>query len=214
MLRGGTPKFSQRGIIRIQVWRKSTFAVLKLGKNDDPLVKKGPIMTWCLILKKEEKKQKLKNKKMLALVYQNYDPLLTLNIFHTFFCFYCWPCAIFSFHHCSIVFLILFSIYFSKKLVNFLILCDALRDLVPFVQFKKRGKRQWRSATFWKIPGSNRYRISCNPKFCRETWIVLCLRFLNPFVPNAPFVYLLKTSENRKVSWYFQGVGKGSIRNE
>ena len=45
MLRGGTPKFSQRGIIRIQVWRKSTFAVLKLGENDDPLVKKGPIMT-------------------------------------------------------------------------------------------------------------------------------------------------------------------------
>ena len=26
--------------------------------------------------------------------------------------------------------------------------CDALRDLVPFVQFKKREKRQWMSATF------------------------------------------------------------------
>ena len=29
--------------------------------------------------------------------------------------------------------------------------CDALRDLVPFVQFKKRGKHQWRSVTFIKV---------------------------------------------------------------
>ena len=26
--------------------------------------------------------------------------------------------------------------------------CDALRDLVPFVQFKKREKRPWRSVNF------------------------------------------------------------------
>ena len=26
---------------------------------------------------------------------------------------------------------------------------DALRDMVPFVQFKKREKHPWRSATFW-----------------------------------------------------------------
>ena len=30
------------------------------------------------------------------------------------------------------------------------ILCDALRDLVPFVQFKKREKHSWRSVTFSK----------------------------------------------------------------
>ena len=29
-----------------------------------------------------------------------------------------------------------------------LILCDALRALVPFVQFKKRKKHSWRSVTF------------------------------------------------------------------
>ena len=28
-----------------------------------------------------------------------------------------------------------------------------LRDLVPFVQFKKREKHPWRSATFSKVPG-------------------------------------------------------------
>ena len=36
----------------------------------------------------------------------------------------------------------------------------------------------------------------------------------NPFVPNAPFFYPLKTSENRKVFWYFQGVEIGCIGNE
>ena len=33
------------------------------------------------------------------------------------------------------------------------IICDALRDLVPFVQFKKRKKHPWRSVTFSKVPG-------------------------------------------------------------
>ena len=37
---------------------------------------------------------------------------------------------------------------------------------------------------------------------------------INLFVPNAPFLYPLKTSENRKVFWCFQGVDKGSIGNE
>ena len=29
--------------------------------------------------------------------------------------------------------------------------CDALHDLVPFVQFKKREKHPWRSVTFSKV---------------------------------------------------------------
>ena len=37
---------------------------------------------------------------------------------------------------------------------------------------------------------------------------------LSPFVPNATFLYPLKTSENRKVFWYFQGVEKECIGNE
>ena len=31
--------------------------------------------------------------------------------------------------------------------------CDVLRDLVPFVQFKKREKHPWRSLTFSKVAG-------------------------------------------------------------
>ena len=36
----------------------------------------------------------------------------------------------------------------------------------------------------------------------------------NPFVSNAPFLYLLKTSENLTVFWYFQGVEKRCTGNE
>ena len=36
----------------------------------------------------------------------------------------------------------------------------------------------------------------------------------NPFVPNAPFPYPLKTSENLTVFWFFQEVEKGFIGNE
>ena len=36
----------------------------------------------------------------------------------------------------------------------------------------------------------------------------------NPFVPNAPFLYLLKISDNLTVFWCFQGVEKGYIGNE
>ena len=38
--------------------------------------------------------------------------------------------------------------------------------------------------------------------------------FLNPFIPNAPFLYSLKTSENLRVCWCFEGVEKGCIGNE
>ena len=31
--------------------------------------------------------------------------------------------------------------------------CDALRDFVSFVQFKKREKKPWRSVTFSKVAG-------------------------------------------------------------
>ena len=31
--------------------------------------------------------------------------------------------------------------------------CDALRDLVPLVPFKKREKHPWRNVTFSKVAG-------------------------------------------------------------
>ena len=36
----------------------------------------------------------------------------------------------------------------------------------------------------------------------------------NPFIPNAPFLYPLKTSENITVFWCFQAVEKGCIVNK
>ena len=42
-----------------------------------------------------------------------------------------------------------------------------------------------------------------------KEWEKLLIR-LNPFVPNTPFLYPLKT-ENLKVFWCFQGVEKGCI---
>ena len=42
-----------------------------------------------------------------------------------------------------------------------------------------------------------------------------CLNpMFNQFILNAPFLYPLKTSENRKVFWCFQGLGKECISNE
>ena len=32
-------------------------------------------------------------------------------------------------------------------------ICDALRDLVPFVKYKKHQKYSWRSVTFSKVAG-------------------------------------------------------------
>ena len=37
--------------------------------------------------------------------------------------------------------------------IQLLYICDALRDLVPFLQFKKCGKHPWRSVTFTKVAG-------------------------------------------------------------
>ena len=38
--------------------------------------------------------------------------------------------------------------------------------------------------------------------------------YINPFVPDAPFLFPLKTSENLTVFWCFQGVEKGCTANE
>ena len=41
----------------------------------------------------------------------------------------------------------------------------------------------------------------------------IATRWVNPLIPNALFFYSLKTSENRKVFWYFPGIEKGYIGN-
>ena len=39
------------------------------------------------------------------------------------------------------------------RLQILVLICGAMRDLVPFVQFKKREKHPWRSVTFSKVAG-------------------------------------------------------------
>ena len=41
----------------------------------------------------------------------------------------------------------------SKLSQNLFYICDALRDLVAFVQFKKREKHPWRKVNFSKVAG-------------------------------------------------------------
>ena len=48
----------------------------------------------------------------------------------------------------------------------------------------------------------------------RKQQTMLFLGNVNPFVPSVLFLYPLKTSENRKVLWSFQGVEKGCIGNK
>ena len=45
------------------------------------------------------------------------------------------------------------DIYYPKSLACNAPRCGALRDLVPFVQFKKREKHPWRSVYFSKVQG-------------------------------------------------------------
>ena len=48
----------------------------------------------------------------------------------------------------------------KEKLIQKNISCDALHDLIQFVQFRKREKHAWRSDTFSKIAGV--YQVALN----------------------------------------------------
>ena len=61
--------------------------------------------------------------------------------------------------------------------------------------------------TSWKTSENQRYSDVFRGCIVRPR----DMKWINPFVPNAPFLYPLKTSENRKVFWCFQGVEKGCI---
>ena len=46
---------------------------------------------------------------------------------------------------------------YGKNNLITVILCDTLRDLVPFVQFKEREEHPWRSVTF----GKENHQVCC-----------------------------------------------------
>ena len=49
--------------------------------------------------------------------------------------------------------IMIITVHMKDGSVNMKTIYDALRDLVPFVQFKKRKKHPWKSVTFRKIAG-------------------------------------------------------------
>ena len=60
----------------------------------------------------------------------------------------------------------------------------------------------------------NLLNMSAKLKLFENYFIDFIEASINSFIPNGPFLYPLKTSENRKVFWCFQGVEKGCIRNK
>ena len=77
-------------------------------------------------------------------------------------------------------------------------ICDALCDLVPFVQFKKREKHPWRSVNFNKVAGFS----------LKLTLLYGCLsRFLSytngTKSRNAPYFFKTGMDFELKVSVYF-----------
>ena len=62
--------------------------------------------------------------------------------------------------------------------------------------------------------------LPCYPVNCQclwkktlieKKWLIFLYANINPFVPNTPFLYPLKTSENLTVFWCIHGVEKGCI---
>ena len=49
---------------------------------------------------------------------------------------------------------VLHRVQSSCTAITLITIRDVLRDLLPFVQFKKRKKHPWRSITFSKVAGS------------------------------------------------------------
>ena len=85
-------------------------------------------------------------------------------------------------------------------------ICNALRDLVPFVQFKKHP---WRSVTFSKVAGNFTKRVTLPWVFFTflklykwyqtaksVSYVSFRCKFVNPFQANVPFLFPLKKSED------------------
>ena len=83
--------------------------------------------------------------------------------------------------------------------------CDALRDLILFVQFKKREKHPWRSVNFSKVAG---WSLINAPQRTTNTWL------LQPFKHTTCISCWNEVETVVGCFWCFQGVEKGCIENE
>ena len=87
-------------------------------------------------------------------------------------------------------------VYFNPNLIDH---SAALRDLVPFIQFKKREKHPWRSVTFSKVAGwlileQNASDIFMNSSPCHCTYCVPLFYIYDYCCVQA--TALLKVNEN------------------
>ena len=71
--------------------------------------------------------------------------------------------------------------------MNYSIICDALRDLEPFVQFKNREKHPWRSATF-SAEACNFTKSNTRPRFLNCTNCTKSRSFLFAKTNNFQFI--------------------------
>ena len=75
------------------------------------------------------------------------------------------------------------------------IICDNLHDLVPFVQFKKREKRPWKSVTFSKAAGFSLQKNN-TPQWALFTsyklyiWYQIARRIKYTILVKVPFSFL------------------------
>ena len=70
---------------------------------------------------------------------------------------------------------------------------------------------------FWKILLLTKFTVN-RPFLCAKVYsgslVLEISKTSNPFVPNAPCLYPMKTTEHLTVFWCFQGVEKGCIKKE
>ena len=93
-----------------------------------------------------------------------------------------------------------------------------LRRKLFFSQKVKQFGRE-KSTIAWGIfSGKGKPRFSFRGSTCTGITLKRTIQFnmiyINPFVPNAPFLYPLKISENLTVFWCFQEVEKGWMGNK
>ena len=103
--------------------------------------------------------------------------------------------------------------------INIILKCDALRDLVPFVQFKKREKHPWKSVNYLLViklhivygMATSQAITILTSSFGFIFNLIDELQFLTHLFPMFPFYTPLKTSENQRFSDVFRGYKKGTL---
>ena len=118
----------------------------------------------------------------------------------------------FFFNHCAYMFQSSMYNHNPAQHIPITNRCDVLRDLVPFVQFKKREKHPRRSATFSKVEGFTDWFFE-NLSFCK----IYVAKFQLCLFKSLLHIKSLKTIKLKThifilrlwksmVFWYYQGV--------